>query len=85
MTIVKINLHKVLAERSLDAKGGQIRINSNVSFKNVEEMPFAIEGKKGLKFTFAFNCLYEPNAGKIEVEGQIFYVEAEKTDRKSVV
>ena len=31
MTIVKINLHKVNAERSLDAKGGQIKINNNVS------------------------------------------------------
>jgi hypothetical protein len=77
MTIVKINLHKVHAERDLDAKGGQIKINNNVSVKNVEEMSFAVEGKKGLKFTFAFNCNYEPNLGKIEVEGQVLFVEDE--------
>ena len=78
MTIVKINLHKVNAERSLDAKGGQIKINNNVSIKNVEEMAFSVEGKKGLKFTFAFNCNYEPELGKIEVEGQVLFVEEEK-------
>jgi len=77
MTIVKINLHKVHAERDLDAKGGQIKINNNVSVKNVEEMSFAVEGKKGLKFTFAFNCNYEPNLGKIDVEGQVLFVEDE--------
>ena len=78
MTIVKINLHKVNAERSLDAKGGQIKINNNVSIKGVEDMPFAIEGKKGLKFTFSFNCNYEPEVGKIEVEGQVLYVDDDK-------
>ena len=77
MTIVKINLHKVHAERDLDAKGGQIKINNNVSVKNVEEMSFAVEGKKGLKFTFSFNCNYEPNLGKIDVEGQVLFVEDE--------
>ena len=38
MTIVKINLHKMKAERNLDSKGGQIRINNNVAIKDVEEM-----------------------------------------------
>ena len=61
----------------MDAKGGQIKINNNVSVKNVEEMSFAVEGKKGLKFTFSFNCNYEPNLGKIDVEGQVLFVEDE--------
>jgi len=74
MTIVKVNLHKVTAERSLTAKGGQIKINNNVSIKDVEDLDFAVSGKKGLKFTFAFNCSYEPELGKIDVEGQVIYV-----------
>ncbi len=78
MTIVKINLHKVNAERNLNSKGGQIKINNNVSVKDVEDMGFGVEGKRGLKFTFAFNCIYEPNLGKIDVEGQVFYVDEEK-------
>ena len=77
MTIVKINLHKVHADRNLEAKGGQIKINNNVSIKNVEDMSFAAEGKKGLKFTFTFSCSYEPELGKIDVEGQVLYVEEE--------
>jgi len=77
MTIVKINLHKVHADRNLEAKGGQIKINNNVSIKDVEDMNFSAEGKKGLKFTFAFNCSYEPELGKIEVEGQVLFVDTE--------
>ncbi len=75
MPIVKINVHKVNAERSLKAKGGQIKINNNVSIKEVEDLDFSIEGKKGLKFTFDFACHYEPDLGKIDVEGQVLYVD----------
>ncbi len=78
MTIVKINLHKVNANRNLESKGGQVRINNNVAIKNVEEMTFSLEGKKGLKFNFAFNCNYEPDLGKIEVEGQVLFVDEVK-------
>lgn len=76
MTIVKINIHKVNAERNLDSAGGQININNNVSIKNVEDLVFDVDGKKGLKFTFSFNCNYEPDLGKIEVEGQVLFVDA---------
>ena len=58
MGIVKINLYKVVAERKLDAKGGQIRINNNVSIKDIEDLQFNIPGSSGLKFTFTFNCRY---------------------------
>jgi hypothetical protein len=78
MSIVKINLHKVHASRDLNSKGGQIKINNNVSVKDLEDMDFAVEGKKGLKFTFGFHCAYEPNLGKIEVEGQVLYVGDDK-------
>lgn len=78
MTIVKINLHKLHAERNLESKGGQVTINNNVSVKDVEDLAFNAEGKKGVKFTFAFNCAYEPSMGKIDVEGQVLYVNDEK-------
>ena len=76
--IVKINLHKVHATRNVDAKAGQVSINNNVSLKDVESMSFMVDGKKGLRFSFAFNCNYEPNLGKIEVEGQVLYVDEDK-------
>ena len=78
MTIVKVNLHKVNAERKVGAKGGQIKINNNVSIKDVEDLTFSLPGKAGLKFTFAFMCKYEPNFGSIDVEGQVFYTGDEK-------
>jgi hypothetical protein len=78
MPIVKINIHKLHAERSLKAKGGQVKINNNVSLKDVDEMSFSVEGKKGLKFTFEFTCNYEPELGKIEIEGQILFVDEEE-------
>lgn len=78
MTIVKINLHKINAERNIESKGGQIQINNNVSIKNVEDIPFQVDGKKGLKFTFNFNCNYQPDLGKIEVSGQVLYVDGEE-------
>ncbi len=78
MTIVKINLHKVNAERNLQAKVGQVQINNNVSLQNLEDFPFPSEGKKGLKFNFAFVCNYEPDLGKIDVEGQVLFVEEAK-------
>ncbi|MDP3990598.1 MAG: hypothetical protein Q8Q01_05335 [archaeon] len=74
MAIVKINLHRVLAERNLDAKGGQVNVNNNVSIKDIEDIDFSVPGKKGLKFNFAFHCNYKPDLGKIEVEGQVLYV-----------
>ncbi len=74
MTIVKINLHKVHAERNLDAKVGQVNINNNVSLKEVEDLPYGSEDKKGLKFGFAFNCTYDPGLGSIAVEGQVLYL-----------
>lgn len=81
MSIVKINIHKLVAERNLDSKGGQININNNVSLKSVEDGGYSDNTKKSLKFTFAFNCSYEPDLGKIEVEGQIFVVDdAKKID-----
>lgn len=82
MTIVKISLHKINAERNVNAKGGQIQINNNVSIKEIESMDFAVDGKKGLRFTFAFNCAYEPNLGKIDVEGQVLFVDLEKKVEK---
>ena len=83
MPIIKVNVHKVNAERSLKGKSGQIKINNNVSVKDVEDLNFAVDGKKGLKVTFAFNCSYEPNLGKIDVEGQVLYVDVDKKVSKA--
>jgi hypothetical protein len=78
MPILKILLHKVEAERKLDKAKGGVNINNNISLKDVENMKFDKDGKKGLKFSFAFDCKYEPEVGKIDIEGQVFFVEEAK-------
>jgi hypothetical protein len=78
MTIVRINLNKINAERNLVAKVDKVSIKNNVSLKDVEAMDFDKDGKKGLKFSFTFDCNYEPELGKIEVAGQVFYMEEAK-------
>ncbi len=78
MTVIRVNLNKVNAERTLGAKVDQVSIKNNVSLKDVEAMDFDKDGKKGLKFGFTFDCNYEPELGKIEVAGQVFYVEEAK-------
>ena len=78
MPIVKIDVHKLSAIRNLDAKGGQVRIDNTVSLKNVEEMDFAVDNKKGLKFTFSFTCTYQPDLGSIVVEGKVLFIEEQK-------
>jgi len=78
MAVVKVNLNKIDAERKLDSKGGQISVNNNVSLKDVEDMVYDNEGKKGLKFNFEFTCKYQPDLGNIDVKGQILFVEEAK-------
>ena len=81
MPIVKIDIHKLSAEKNLSARGGQIRIDNTVSLKNVEVMDFSLEGKKGLKFSFSFTCTYQPDLGTIIVEGKVLFVdELKKVD-----
>ncbi len=79
MTIVKISLFKVHAERNVDVKGGQVNIKNNVSITNVEDLDFGVPGKNGLKFTFNFTCLYQPELGNIEVHGQVIFAGDEET------
>ena len=79
MPIIKIDLHTVSADRNLESKGNQqINIQNNVSIKDVQDLDFNRDGKKGLKFNFDFSCDYAPDFGKIEVGGQVLFVEEEK-------
>ena len=78
MAVVRTNLHNVSAERKLGSPGGQISVKNNVSLKDVEDTKFNQDGKKGLRFNFTFDCDYQPDFGKIAVDGQVFYVEEEK-------
>src|SRR3989338_4694461 len=60
-------------------KADKLKLTITLPSRTSKKWAFFVEGRRGLKFTFAFNCNYEPNLGKIEVEGQVFFVDEEKT------
>ncbi|MFH1682740.1 MAG: hypothetical protein ABIA37_03000 [Candidatus Woesearchaeota archaeon] len=78
MPILKIDLYKVNVERKLDVGKVSVNINNNISIKDVLPTKLDRDGKKGLKFNFAFDCKYEPDIGSIAIEGQVFFVEEAK-------
>ena len=78
MAIIGFNFTKMLAERK-NAPTEKINISNNVSVQNVEE--FQLKGKqkeKAAKFSYLFTSTYEPNVGKIEINGEIIWMDEEK-------
>jgi len=77
MPIVGFNFLKINAEKKNKSAEGKINISNDVSIKDVEEADF---GKnKGLRMIYTFVSNYNPELGKIELEGDIFFAEKEKT------
>ena len=78
MPVVRVNLNKIDANRKLNAKIEKISIENNVALKEVDPMDFEKGSKnKGIRFGFAFTCDYK-ELGKIDVEGQVVFVEEAK-------
>lgn len=79
MTIVGFNFTKMLVEKSSNAKG-QINISNNVAIKEAKEIDVSLgsASQKAVRFDFEFISSYDPNLGKILLEGEIVYMEDEK-------
>ncbi len=79
MTIVGFNFTHINVEKDSSAKG-KINISNNVSVKDVETADLFLGDQKqnGLKFIFNFISTYEPKFGKIELKGEIMFVDDEK-------
>jgi len=75
MAIVGFDFTKINVEKKAAAKGN-IKINNNVSIKEVkeEELTLGTIKQKALKFEFVFNTKYEPNLATIAFEGFILYL-----------
>ncbi|HLC75300.1 MAG TPA: hypothetical protein VJH88_05615 [Candidatus Nanoarchaeia archaeon] len=84
MTIVGVHLTKITAARNVKSAAQKVGINNNISIKNVEPHDFAL-GKatqQGLKFSFVFNCIYTPDLGTIDFEGDVLFLgEEEETEK----
>jgi len=81
MTVIGFSFTKMLAEKKNPVKGN-ININNNVGIKNLEETKLAINAdKKALKLDFEFDSTYEPDVGRIHMEGEVIYlIDKEKAE-----
>jgi len=75
MAVVGFNFTKMNVERKTPVTG-KIKINNNVSVKNVEDhtIMFGKTKQEGLKFTFEFTSKYEPNIGDMLIVGEVIYI-----------
>ncbi|MBN2459445.1 hypothetical protein JXB28_04120 [Candidatus Woesearchaeota archaeon] len=81
MTVIGFSFTKMLVDKTGPVKG-KVSINNNVGIRNVEETKLNINtAKKALKLDFEFSSTYDPNIGKIILEGEVIYlVDKDKTD-----
>lgn len=78
MTIVGFNFTRISAEKSKSIHG-KISIGNNVTIKNVEDAQLAMaDTKKSVRVHFSFMSKYEPEIGKLELEGNVILLESAK-------
>jgi len=79
MVIIGFNYTKINVEKKGIPKG-DIKINNNVSIKDVEEkkLPFGKSPQDGLRFVFEFVTAYEPSVGVIGLYGDVIYIDEPK-------
>lgn len=83
MTIVGFYFTKIEAVKNEGVKG-KINIANNVSITDVKEADnnFGGETQKGVNFLFKFTSKYEPEAGAINLEGNVLYMENKDVVKK---
>lgn len=79
MTIVGFDFTKIEAEKKGQLKG-KININNNVTIKKVEsqDLNLGTEKREALKFVYEFAAKYEPDAGQINLTGNVVYMDDSK-------
>jgi hypothetical protein len=85
MGVIGVDFNKIQVERTGNLKG-EIKINNNVSVKTVDkiDIPVKKQGQEGLSFGFEFTSTYEPNVGKVTINGNIIAVEEKKAAEQAV-
>jgi len=79
MAVIGFDLNKITVERTGNVTG-EIKINNNVSIKEIEKIgvPIKREGQEGLRFGFEFTSNYEPKIGSVLIKGNVIVVEDKK-------
>ncbi|MBS3151452.1 hypothetical protein J4443_03685 [Candidatus Woesearchaeota archaeon] len=81
MPIVGFHLEKTLAERTKKLQKG-MKATHNITITSIqnEDIEMGKSTKKpGLKFSFEYEVDYQPNIGKVSIEGSVLYLDDEKT------
>ena len=83
MAIVGFNLEKINVEK-LNSVKGQLDIKNNIIIKNIQEKELSLgDAKKdGLKLTFEYATLYNPDIGSITITGHLLYLGNQKQRRE---
>ena len=69
MNIFNIDFTTVHAEQQ-NVPQGDINVNNGINLKAVEKTNMGVaEGKTALKLTFSFKALFQPDIGKVELDG----------------
>lgn len=76
MSIVAFNFTKISAERVQNPRGS-VNVKNAVNIKDVHKTKLAIgnSSQDVLRIMFEFTSTYEPNLGKIALEGDILHVD----------
>ncbi|HHI04233.1 MAG TPA: hypothetical protein ENL45_01665 [Candidatus Woesearchaeota archaeon] len=79
MAIIGFDLNKINIER-IGNVSGEIKINNNVSIKEIDKItvPIKKEDQEGLRFGFEFTSNYEPKIGNLVIKGNVIVVEDKK-------
>ncbi len=79
MAIIGFDLNKINVERTGNVRG-EIKINNNVSIKEIDKIavPIKRENQEGLRFGFEFTSNYEPKVGSVLIKGNVIVVEDKK-------
>ena len=78
MSIIGFNFKKISAEKD-NKVTGKINIKNNLSIKNVEQEKLSLgKSEDVLSFNFRYSVDYEPQVGKIVLEGNILCMEDPK-------
>ena len=73
MPIVGLSFNSIEARRGSIPKG-EIKVNSSPKINEIKEVDVDGIGKKALALNFEFLTEYQPDIGKIKVEGEMVYM-----------
>ena len=83
MSIIGLNIKKMLVEKNEAAKG-KISVNNNIKITEVKDVEFSLgkSDQAALGFGFEFTCKYEPKVGEILIAGDVVVLDDKKNTEK---